>query len=94
MLNLGLCMLSRLTLALRCIPLRVPLEILLMLGSSLIRLIKKFSNFLSLLKLVYIDRGNNCQCASKLCKHLSDDLNDKLMTRFDNYVLMRGMAGQ
>ena len=27
--------------------------------------------------------------ASKLCKHLSDDLQAKLMTRSDNYALMR-----
>ena len=33
--------------------------------------------------------GNNRQCASKLSKHLSDDLRDKLMTQSDNYALMR-----
>ena len=37
----------------------------------------------------YIDWGNNRQSASKLCKHLYDDLKDKLMTRSDNYALMR-----
>ena len=36
-----------------------------------------------------LDWGNNRQRASKLCKHLSDDLRDKSMTRSDNYALMR-----
>ena len=36
-----------------------------------------------------IDWGNNRQHASKLCKHLSDGSKDKLMTRSDNYALMR-----
>ena len=37
----------------------------------------------------YVYWGYNCQCTSKLCEHLSDDLKDKLMTRSDNYALMR-----
>ena len=36
-----------------------------------------------------MDWGNNWQCASKLCKHLSNDLKDKLMARSDKYALMR-----
>ena len=52
-------------------------------------LIKQFFNFLESFELGYIDWGNNRQCASKLCKNLSDDLRDKLMTRSDNYALMR-----
>ena len=38
---------------------------------------------------MYINCGNNSQCASKLTKHLSDDLKDKLITHSDSYVLMR-----
>ena len=45
--------------------------------------------FLESFELGYIDWGNNGQRASKLCKLLSDDLQDKLMTRSDNYALMR-----
>ena len=56
-------------------------------------LIKQCLNSLNLL-LGYIDWGNNRQRASKLCKHLSDDLKDKLMTRSDNYALMRESAEQ
>ena len=40
-------------------------------------------------QLGYIDWGNNRQCASKLCIHLSDELKDKLMIRSDNHALMR-----
>ena len=50
---------------------------------------KTVFEFLESFELGYIDWGNNCQHASKLCKHLSDDLKDKLMTRSDNYALMR-----
>ena len=50
---------------------------------------KTVFEFLESFELGYIDWGNNCQCASKLCKHLSDDLKDKWMTRSDNYALMR-----
>ena len=50
---------------------------------------KTVFEFLKSFKLGYIDWGNNRQRASKLCKHLSDDLKDKLMTRSDNYALMR-----
>ena len=47
---------------------------------------KMVFEFLESFELVrYIDWGNNGQRASKLCKHLSDDLKDKLMTRSDNY---------
>ena len=49
---------------------------------------KTVFEFLESFELGYIDWGNNHQCASKLCKHLSDDLKDKLMTRSDNYALM------
>ena len=45
--------------------------------------------FLESFELGYIDWGNNRQRASKLGKHLSDDLQDKLMTRSDSYALMR-----
>ena len=48
---------------------------------------KTVLEFLESFELGYIDWGNNHQ--SKLCKHLSDDLKDKLMTRSDNYALMR-----
>ena len=47
---------------------------------------KTVFEFLEAFKLGYIDWGNNRQRASKLCKHLSDDLKDKLMTRSDNYA--------
>ena len=50
---------------------------------------KTVFEFLESFELGYIDWGNNRQHASKLCKHLSDDLRDKLMTRSDNYALMR-----
>ena len=50
---------------------------------------KTVFEFLESFELGYIDWGNNHQCASKLCKHVSDDLKDKLMTRSDNYDLMR-----
>ena len=50
---------------------------------------KTVFEFLESFELGYIAWGNNSQCASKLCKHLSDDLKDKLMTRSDNYALMR-----
>ena len=50
---------------------------------------KTVFEFLESFELGYIDWGNNRQCASKLCKHLSDGLKDKLMTRSDNYALMR-----
>ena len=50
---------------------------------------KTVFEFLESFELGYIDWGNNRQRASKLCKHLSDDLKDKLMTRSDNYALMR-----
>ena len=40
-------------------------------------------------ELGYIDWGNNRQRASKLSKHLSDHLKDKLMTKSDSYALMR-----
>ena len=50
---------------------------------------KTVFEFLESFELGYIDWGNNRQRASKLCKHLSDDLKDKLMTRSDNYTLMR-----
>ena len=39
--------------------------------------------------LSYIHWGNNRQHASKLTKHLSDDLKDKLLTHSDSYALMR-----
>ena len=50
---------------------------------------KTIFEFLESFELGYIDWGNNRQRASKLSKHLSDDLKDKLMTRSDNYALMR-----
>ena len=50
---------------------------------------KTVFEFLKSFKLRYIDWGNNRQRTSKLCKHLSDDLKDRLMTRSDNYALMR-----
>ena len=50
---------------------------------------KTVFEFLESFELGYIDWGNNRHYASKLCKHLSDDLQDKLMTRSDNYALMR-----
>ena len=45
--------------------------------------------FLESFELGYIDWGNNRQRASKLCKHLSDDLKNKLMIQSDNYAWMR-----
>ena len=50
---------------------------------------KTIFEFLESFELGYIDWGNNCQPASKLYNHLSDDLKDKLITRSDNYALMR-----
>ena len=50
---------------------------------------KTIFEFLESFELGYIDWGNNRQCASKLSIHLSDDLKDKLITRSDNYALMR-----
>ena len=50
---------------------------------------KTIFEFLESFELGYIDWGNNRQRASKLSKHLSDDLKDKLMTRSDSYALMR-----
>ena len=40
--------------------------------------------FLEAFELGYIDWGNNHLRTSKLSKHLSDDLKDKLMTRSDS----------
>ena len=45
--------------------------------------------FLESFEIAYINWGNNPQPASKLCKHLPDDLRDKLMTRSDNFAMMR-----
>ena len=50
---------------------------------------KTVFEFLESFELVYIDWGNNRQRASKLSKHLSDDLQAKLMTQSDSYALMR-----
>ena len=50
---------------------------------------KTIFEFLESFELGYIDWGNNRQRASKLLKHLSEDLKDKLMTRSDNYAHMR-----
>ena len=50
---------------------------------------KTIFEFLESFELGYIERGNNRQRANKLLKHLSADLKDKLMTRSDNYALMR-----
>ena len=50
---------------------------------------KTIFEFLESFELGYIDWGNNHQRASKLSKHLSDDLKDNLMKRSDNYALMR-----
>ena len=50
---------------------------------------KTLFEFLEVFELGYIDWGNNRQCASKLTKHLSDDLKDKLLTHSDSYALMR-----
>ena len=50
---------------------------------------KTVLEFLESFELGYIDWRNNPQRASKLYKPLSDDLKDKLMTRSDNYALMR-----
>ena len=43
----------------------------------------------SLKRFSLVDWGNNRQRASKLIKHLSDDLKDKLLTHSDSYALMR-----
>ena len=48
-----------------------------------------FFEFLESFELGYIDWGKKRQRASKLSMHLSDDLKDKLMTRSDNYALIR-----
>ena len=45
--------------------------------------------FLEAFELGYINWGNNRQRASKLIKHLSDDLKDKLLTHSDSYAWMR-----
>ena len=50
---------------------------------------KMIFEFLKAFELGYIDWENNRRQASKLSKHLSDDLKDKLMTRSDSYALMR-----
>ena len=50
---------------------------------------KTIFEFLESFELGFIHWGNNRQRASKLSKHLFDDLKDKLMTRSDNYALMR-----
>ena len=50
---------------------------------------KTVFEFFEAFELGYIDWGNKRQQASKLSKHLFDDLKDKLMTRSDNYPLMR-----
>ena len=50
---------------------------------------KTIFEFLESFELGYIDWGNNRQRASKLSNHLSDELKDKLITRSDNYALMR-----
>ena len=50
---------------------------------------KTVFEFLESFELGYIDWGNNRQRVSKLCKHLSDDLKDMLMTRSDSHALMR-----
>ena len=50
---------------------------------------KTILEFLESIELGYIEWGNNCQRANKLLKHLSADLKDKLMTRSDNFALMR-----
>ena len=47
---------------------------------------KMVFEFLESFELGYIDWGNNRQQASKLCKHLFNDLKDKLMIRSDNYA--------
>ena len=49
---------------------------------------KTVFEFLESFELGYIDWGNNCQRASKLLKHLSSDLKDKVMSQSDNYALM------
>ena len=55
---------------------------------------KTIFEFLESFELGYIDWGNNRQRASKLLNHLSDDLKDKLITRSDNYALMRELLVQ
>ena len=50
---------------------------------------KTIFEFLESFELGYIDWGNNRQRANKLANHLSDDLKDKLITRSDNYAMMR-----
>ena len=50
---------------------------------------KTIFEFLESFELGYIDWGNNRKRASKLANHLSDDLKDKLITRSDNYAMMR-----
>ena len=50
---------------------------------------KTVFEFLEAFELGYTNWGNNRQRASKLTKHLSDDLKDKLLTHSDSYALMR-----
>ena len=58
-------------------------------GRFLIMQIRLYSNFLKPLSLVISIGEIIRQQASKLAKHLSDDLKDKLLTRSDSYALMR-----
>ena len=73
----------------RSTPLRVPLGMWLTSGVFSDNTDKTIFEFLESFELGYIDWGNNRQRASKLSNHLSDDLKDKLITRSDNYALMR-----
>ena len=50
---------------------------------------KTIFEFLKSFELGYIDWGINQQRTNKLSKHLSDDLKDTLLTKSDNYALMR-----
>ena len=50
---------------------------------------KTVFEFLETFEFGYINWGNNPQCASKLLKHLSNDLKDKVMSQSDSYALMR-----
>ena len=50
---------------------------------------KTVFDFLEAFELGYIDWRNNKQHTSKLTKHLSDDLKDKLLTGSYSYALMR-----
>ena len=89
MLNPGLLMLFRLTPAPRCTLLKESPGDIADVGIFSDNADKTVFEFLESFELGYIDWGNNRQCASLLCKHLSDDLKDKLMTRSDKYALMR-----